>query len=103
MSAEATYDAWGWGIQYYFKCLSDDGYTSGWQSSRTYDLTGLSLGTELCFRVKAREVRPGRGHYAPGAGAVADRRGKFAEFNSARVNRRIRLPRCRVPLRELYA
>ncbi|MHC4153548.1 MAG: right-handed parallel beta-helix repeat-containing protein, partial [Planctomycetota bacterium] len=60
MSAEATYDAWGWGIQYYFKCLSDDGYTSGWQSSRTYDLTGLSLGTEMCFRVKAREVRPGR-------------------------------------------
>ncbi|HUT31120.1 MAG TPA: right-handed parallel beta-helix repeat-containing protein [Sedimentisphaerales bacterium] len=60
MRAEATYDAWGWGIQYYFQCVSNDSYDSGWQTSRSYQIDGLALGTELCFRVKAREVRPTR-------------------------------------------
>jgi hypothetical protein len=65
MTAKTAYDAWGWSVEYYFECVSDGDYNSpDWQSDTIYEVTGLDLGTELCFKVKAREVRP----YAPDEG-----------------------------------
>jgi hypothetical protein len=55
MEAEHAYDAWGWDVAYYFECITDSNFDSGWQSEPTYTRGGLSLGTELCFRVKAAD------------------------------------------------
>jgi len=55
MTAEDSYDAWGWNVQYYFECVSDSNYDSGWQSDPNYDVDDLALGTELCFRVRAQD------------------------------------------------
>jgi len=55
MTAETAYDAWGWQPLYYFECVSDSNYNSDWQSSPTYEVGGLNLGDELCFRVKAMD------------------------------------------------
>ncbi|MHC4658337.1 MAG: S8 family serine peptidase [Planctomycetota bacterium] len=55
MTAKISYDAWGWNVQYYFECVSDGSYSSGWQSSRTYAVTGLAADAELCFKVRARD------------------------------------------------
>lgn len=57
MSAETSYDAWGWDVEYYFDCLSDSKYDSGWQSDPNYEVTDLALGTELCFRVQVRDEK----------------------------------------------
>jgi len=55
MTAVTSYDAWGWDVEYYFECVSDSNYDSGWQSDPNYEITDLELGTELCFRVKAKD------------------------------------------------
>ncbi|MHC4212471.1 MAG: right-handed parallel beta-helix repeat-containing protein, partial [Planctomycetota bacterium] len=55
MTARTTYDAWGWDVEYFFECVSDDSYDSDWQLDSTYVVPGLSLGDELCFKVRTRD------------------------------------------------
>ncbi|MHC4573097.1 MAG: InlB B-repeat-containing protein [Planctomycetota bacterium] len=61
MTARTALDTWGLDVEYYFECVSDGDFNSpDWQSDPTYEVVDLALGTELCFRVKARDVRLGR-------------------------------------------
>jgi hypothetical protein len=57
MTAKASYDAWGWDVEYYFDCTDDDAFDSGWQSSNTYVLP-LETKSKLCFRVRVRDTNP---------------------------------------------
>jgi hypothetical protein len=53
-AAEAT-DSSG-NVEYYFECTTQSGFSSGWQSSRTYSVKiGRSLQNQM-FRVKARDA-----------------------------------------------
>ncbi len=45
-------------VEYYFACTSGGGNDSGWQSSSTYEDTGLTPDTEHTYRVKARDTSP---------------------------------------------
>ncbi|MHC4618094.1 MAG: right-handed parallel beta-helix repeat-containing protein [Planctomycetota bacterium] len=58
MTVREAYDAWDWDVEYYFECLTDAGHDSGWRTGRTYELDSLARGTELCFRVRARDSNP---------------------------------------------
>ncbi|NIP23315.1 MAG: hypothetical protein GWN67_17100 [Phycisphaerae bacterium] len=44
------------GVEYYFECLTTGGHDSGWQSSPTYEDTGLQPSTQYTYRVKARDL-----------------------------------------------
>ena len=44
------------GVQYYFECLEDSFYSSGWQYDREYFPADLPIGTDLSFRIKARDT-----------------------------------------------
>ncbi|GAF98529.1 unnamed protein product, partial [marine sediment metagenome] len=52
---ECTDDA---GVEYYFECVTDSSFDSGWQSSPGYIATGLAENTTYTFRVKARDNSP---------------------------------------------
>jgi len=52
-AAEAT-DPSG-SVQYYFECTTESGFSSGWQSSRTYKVKIGRSGQRQRFRVKARD------------------------------------------------
>lgn len=43
-------------VQYYFACTNDAAFDSGWQSSPTYEATGLAAATEYTFTVTARDL-----------------------------------------------
>lgn len=53
-AAEAT-DSSG-DVQYYFECTTESGFSSGWQSSRTYQVKIGRSGQGQRFRVKARDI-----------------------------------------------
>ena len=44
------------GVEYYFEALTAGGNDSGWQSSASYEDTGLSPDTTYSYRVKARDT-----------------------------------------------
>lgn len=44
------------GVQYRFECIENALYSSGWQYDRQYSTAGLPTGTDLSFRVKARDT-----------------------------------------------
>lgn len=45
------------GVQYYFDCTAGaGGHDSGWQTSPTYEDTGLNASTTYTYRVKARDL-----------------------------------------------
>ncbi|MBA7710365.1 hypothetical protein ES703_119307 [subsurface metagenome] len=60
-SVEATDDS---GIEYYFECVTDSNFDSGWQNSSNslfppgYVATGLAEDTTYTFRVKYRDTSP---------------------------------------------
>jgi hypothetical protein len=61
MTAKTAVDAWGYDVndvQYYFECISDSNFSSGWQTSPTYERNGLDYGTEYCFVVRSRDGTP---------------------------------------------
>jgi hypothetical protein len=59
MTAETAVDAWGWDVEYYFECITDEDFNSpDWQSSPTYEAAGLTEGIEYCFKVRARDGIP---------------------------------------------
>jgi hypothetical protein len=58
MSAKPAFDAWGWDVQYYFACITDAIFSSGWQSGTAYEATGLTQGAEYCFVVRSRDGLP---------------------------------------------
>ena len=43
-------------VQYYFECTTESGFSSGWQSSRTYKVKIGRSGQLQRFRVKARDI-----------------------------------------------
>jgi len=55
MSAKPAFDAWGWDVKYYFECITDANFSSGWQSGTSNEATGLTQGAEYCFKVRARD------------------------------------------------
>jgi hypothetical protein len=59
------------GVRYYFACTSGGGHDSGWQSSTSYKDTGLALGTEYTYTVKARDESINYNETAASAGASA--------------------------------
>ncbi|MCX6581218.1 MAG: fibronectin type III domain-containing protein [Candidatus Aminicenantes bacterium] len=44
------------GVEYYFECTAGGGHSSSWQSSATYQDTGLTPSTQYTYRVKARDT-----------------------------------------------
>lgn len=54
MTAVQATDAAG-GVQYYFQCTTESGFSSGWQDSRTYAVRIGRRGQNQQFRVKARD------------------------------------------------
>jgi len=58
MIAESAFDAWGWDVEYYFECITDANFSSGWQSSPVYEAAGLTYGLEYCFKVRVRDGVP---------------------------------------------
>jgi len=46
------------GVEYYFTCIAGGGNDSGWQSSPTYEDTGLHPDTTYTYTVKARDLSP---------------------------------------------
>jgi hypothetical protein len=55
MSAAEATDTSG-SVEYYFECTTDSGFSSGWQSSRTYRVRVGRWGQAHRFRVKARDA-----------------------------------------------
>ena len=53
-AAEATDP--GGSVQYYFECTTESGFSSGWQSSRSYKVKVGRSGQLQRFRVKARDI-----------------------------------------------
>ena len=54
MTATAAFDPSG--VEYYFDCLTAGGHDSGWQSSTSYEDTGLSPNTTYTYTVTARDL-----------------------------------------------
>jgi hypothetical protein len=44
------------GVEYYFTCTAGGGHSSGWQSSLSYEDTGLQPSTQYTYTVKARDL-----------------------------------------------
>ena len=59
------------GAEYYFTCTSGGGHDSGWQRSISYKDTGLALGTQYTYTVKARDMSVNYNETAASAGASA--------------------------------
>ena len=56
MTAEEAHDPAG--VEYYFQCTSQPGFSSGWQDSPTYEVWVGRKGQRHRFRVKARDLSP---------------------------------------------
>ena len=52
------------GVEYYFTCTEGDCHDSGWQSSASYEDTGLEPGTTYTYTVKARDLSAGQNETA---------------------------------------
>lgn len=72
MTATAASDPSG--VEYYFDCLTAGGNDSGWQSSATYEDTGLDPDTSYTYRVKARDQSANQNEtgYSASASATTD-------------------------------
>ncbi|MGB2866645.1 MAG: right-handed parallel beta-helix repeat-containing protein [Sedimentisphaerales bacterium] len=55
MTATEATDPSG-GVEYYFECTTESGFSSGWQSSHTYKVIIGRSGQAQRFRVKARDI-----------------------------------------------
>jgi len=55
MRAAEAFDAWTGNVEYYFDCVTPGGHDSGWQSSREYTDTNLSIDIGYGYRVRARD------------------------------------------------
>ena len=64
MTAETATDPSG-GIQYYFQCIDESGFSSSWQGSPTYTVTIGPSGHNYYFRVKARDLYGNETGYSP--------------------------------------
>ena len=64
MTAEIATDPSG-GIQYYFECTDEGGFSSSWQGSPTYTVTVGPSGHNFSFRVKARDIHGNETGWSP--------------------------------------
>jgi len=64
MTAEIATDPSG-GIQYYFQCTDESGFSSAWQGSPTYTVTIGPSGHNYYFRVKARDIHGNETGWSP--------------------------------------
>ena len=67
-ATEAIDSSW---TEYYFACTAGGGHDSNWQSSRTYEDTGLTPDTLYSYTVKARDYSPAQNTTAPSLPASA--------------------------------
>jgi predicted outer membrane repeat protein len=56
MTARTTVDRWGGVGEYYFDCVSGACNDSGWQDDPNYTDTGLAIGNEYGYKVKASDA-----------------------------------------------
>jgi hypothetical protein len=59
MTAKTATDPSG-GIQYYFECTTESGFSSSWQGSPTYTVKVGGSGQGQTFRVRARDIHDNR-------------------------------------------
>lgn len=64
MTAEIATDPSG-GVQYYFECTNESGFSSGWQGSPSYTVLVGGSGQNNYFRVRARDVLDNRTGWSP--------------------------------------
>jgi hypothetical protein len=69
MTATTAFD--GNGVEYYFTCTSGGGNDSGWQSSPSYEDTGLQPDTAYAYTVTARDLGPNQNETVASAAAFA--------------------------------
>ncbi|MBL7107557.1 MAG: hypothetical protein ISS77_08135 [Phycisphaerae bacterium] len=55
MTATEAYDENPTGVEYYFECVTDPNFNSGWYDNRIYEPNTLDPNSEYSFRVKARD------------------------------------------------
>ena len=61
-------------VEYWFECLTDSAFSSGWQASPAYHVEYLSPACEYVFQVKARDSAAARNEtgWSPSASAVTE-------------------------------
>lgn len=57
MTAKEASDNWLGGVEYYFDCVTNGNFDSGWQSSGVYDTSGFEPDTEYGYRVKVKDKK----------------------------------------------
>jgi len=58
MAATEAADNSGGPVEYYFECVTNGSFDSGWQDSASYVRNGLTNNNEYGFKVKARDTSP---------------------------------------------
>ena len=59
-------------VEYYFDCTTAGGHDSGWQTSTSYEDTGLQCETQYTYRVQARDSIPNVGGFSTSQSATTD-------------------------------
>jgi len=59
-------------VEYYFDCTTAGGHDSGWQTSTSYEDTGLQCETQYTYRVQARDSVPNTGSFSTSESATTD-------------------------------
>ncbi|AQQ72131.1 Fibronectin type III domain protein [Limihaloglobus sulfuriphilus] len=58
------------GVEYFFECIDDESYDSGWIANPFYEVRGLDSGDTLSFRARARDLFGNMTDYTPTVAAT---------------------------------
>jgi hypothetical protein len=70
MSTEKAEDPSG--VEYFFECIDDESYDSGWIADNFYEVQGLDTGDTLSFRARARDLFGNMTGYTSTVAATVD-------------------------------